>query len=204
MSYRIIVNGTRKASNEHADLVLVTVHTRQRTDVSEDVLQGVSQLERVDVAKAELNVSIDDQLGKTEDFAAQMERISEAGLLTLFCGEGSARHNQARSKTRDDGSVLHGLEIHVVVKMQVIQILGSVDRVRNDISMPYGCHTFRCIKRFSMLYPCRQTCRPASTQSNLVVWKNFVALSCLKRFFFVMAFSGRVCNSFKTKHFSNF
>ena len=40
-----------------------------------------------------------------------------------------------------------------------------------------------------MLYPCLHTCKPASTQSSFVVWKNFVTFSCRKRFFFVIAFS---------------
>ena len=41
------------------ELILVSVHACQGTNVGKDVLQGVSQLEGVDIAKTELNVSID-------------------------------------------------------------------------------------------------------------------------------------------------
>ena len=59
------------------ELVLVPVHTRQSSNVREDVLNGVSELEGVDIAKTELNVSVDDELRQTEDFTAQMEGVSE-------------------------------------------------------------------------------------------------------------------------------
>ena len=74
-----------------ANLVLVSIHARQGTNVSEYVLQCVSELERIDVAKAELYMCIDDKLGKAKDFTAQMERIAEARLLALLCSQSSVR-----------------------------------------------------------------------------------------------------------------
>ena len=50
------------------ELVLVPVHTRQGSDVREDVLNGVGELEGVNIAETELNVSVDDELGETKNF----------------------------------------------------------------------------------------------------------------------------------------
>lgn len=67
-------------------LVLVTVHAGQCTDVRKNVLQGIGQLERVHVTQPELNMRIHDKLGEPKNFTAQMESISEARLLSLFGG----------------------------------------------------------------------------------------------------------------------
>ena len=47
----------------YAYLVLVPVHSGQGTDMSEDVLNGISELESIDVSKTVLNMSVDDELG---------------------------------------------------------------------------------------------------------------------------------------------
>lgn len=59
-------------------LVLVPVHTGQGTNVSENVLEGVGELEGVDIPETVLDVRVHDEFRKTEDLTAQMERISEA------------------------------------------------------------------------------------------------------------------------------
>ena len=59
-------------------LVLVPVHAGEGANVSEDVLQRIGQLERVDVAETELDVCVDDELRQTKDLTAQMEGVSEA------------------------------------------------------------------------------------------------------------------------------
>jgi hypothetical protein len=41
------------------ELILVPVHACKGTNVRKDILQGVGQLEGVDIAETELNVSID-------------------------------------------------------------------------------------------------------------------------------------------------
>jgi hypothetical protein len=41
------------------ELILVPVRACQGTNVRKDILQGVSQLEGIDIAETELNVSID-------------------------------------------------------------------------------------------------------------------------------------------------
>ena len=58
--------------------------TSELADVREDVLQSVRELERVDVSKAILHVTVDDQLGQSQDLATQVEGVAEAGLLSLL------------------------------------------------------------------------------------------------------------------------
>lgn len=66
------------------ELVLVTVHARELTDVGEGELETVGELEGVDVAEAVLDVRVDDELGEAEDLATEVEGVSEAGLLALL------------------------------------------------------------------------------------------------------------------------
>ena len=49
-----------------------------------DVLQSICQLERVDISETVLDVGVDHKLRETEDFTAQVERVSETRLLSLF------------------------------------------------------------------------------------------------------------------------
>ena len=56
----------------------------------------------------------------------------------------------------------------------------------------------RWISKFSMLYPWRHTCSPASVQSSSVHWKNLVFFSALKSERFFTAFGGRLCSWFNT------
>lgn len=66
------------------ELVLVPVHSSQSTDMREDVLQGVRELESVDISETELDVRVDDQLSETEDFTTKMESIAESRLLAFL------------------------------------------------------------------------------------------------------------------------
>jgi hypothetical protein len=63
------------------------VHSSQSTNMCKDVLYGIGQLERVHVAQAELHVRIDDELSEAQDFATQVECVSEAGLFALLRGQ---------------------------------------------------------------------------------------------------------------------
>lgn len=54
----------------------------------ENILERISELECVDVTEAELNMSIHDELREAQNFTAQMESISEAGLLALLRCQG--------------------------------------------------------------------------------------------------------------------
>ncbi len=69
----------------HADLahqlVLVTVHASELANVTEGVLQAISQLEGIDVAQPKLNVGIDNQLGESEDLQVEGRR----GTTKLMC-----------------------------------------------------------------------------------------------------------------------
>jgi hypothetical protein len=52
--------------------------------VRKTILQGIRQLEDVNVTGTELNVRINDELSEMEDFAAQMEGVPETRLLPDF------------------------------------------------------------------------------------------------------------------------
>eukprot|EP00123_Amoebidium_parasiticum_P018100 comp24100_c1_seq1/m.43517 comp24100_c1_seq1/g.43517 ORF comp24100_c1_seq1/g.43517 comp24100_c1_seq1/m.43517 type:complete len:308 (+) comp24100_c1_seq1:5498-6421(+) len=106
----------------HADLphqlVLVAVHACKLTHVCEDVLHAISQLECIDVAQTILHVSIHDQLGQAQNLTAQMEGIAEATLLTLLGGE-----------------CLDGLEVEVVVQVQVVEVLAVDQQVEHVVAL---------------------------------------------------------------------
>ena len=61
--------------SKSTNLVLVPVHTSQRANVCKDVLQCVCELESIDIAKAEL--SINDELRKTQDFSTRVESVEK-------------------------------------------------------------------------------------------------------------------------------
>ena len=66
---RSLANQTTSEAGAMTDLVLIPVHTREGADVSEDVLKSVGKLEGVDVSESVLDVRVDDEFGKTKDFA---------------------------------------------------------------------------------------------------------------------------------------
>mmetsp|Transcript_67280 Transcript_67280/g.140138 ORF Transcript_67280/g.140138 Transcript_67280/m.140138 type:complete len:884 (+) Transcript_67280:4960-7611(+) len=107
----------------HADLahqpVLVAIHARELAHVREGVLQPVRKLEGVHVAKAELHVGVDDDLGQTQNLSAQVERIPEARLLALLRRESLDR-----------------LQVEVVVKMQVVEIFAMDEQVEHVVPLP--------------------------------------------------------------------
>lgn len=92
------------------ELVLVPVHAGQRADVCKDVLQRVRELERVDVAESELHVRVDDELRQPEDLTAQMEGVSETGLLTLLRGERPTYTDQYNAETERHLTYLTGFK----------------------------------------------------------------------------------------------
>ena len=72
----------------------------------EDVLQSIRKLERVNVTETVLDVGIDNELGEAKDFTTKVEGISKPRLLPLL----------RRQR-------LDGFQVHVVVEMQVVQVL---------------------------------------------------------------------------------
>lgn len=87
------------------ELVLVTVHASKLADVRKHVLQTICKLEGVDVTQAELDVGVDNKLGKTKDLSTQVEGVSESRLLSLLGCQ-----------------CLDGLQVHVVVKMELSRV----------------------------------------------------------------------------------
>ena len=64
--------------------VLVPVHSCQLADVGEGVLQTVSQLEGIHVAKAILDVGVNNELGQPKYLTTQMEGVAKARFLPLL------------------------------------------------------------------------------------------------------------------------
>jgi hypothetical protein len=52
--------------------------------VSKDVLDSISKLEGIHIAQSELNMSINDELSKTQNLSTKMESVAETRLLSLF------------------------------------------------------------------------------------------------------------------------
>ena len=123
-------------------LVLVSVHSRQLSDMREDVLQAIGQLVGVHVVQSEifsessfflnstnfpkipppspvLHMSVDDQFGESENLPAEMEGVAESGLLSLF----------RRQR-------FHRLQVEVVVQMQVVEILSVNQQVEHIVALP--------------------------------------------------------------------
>lgn len=86
--------------------------------MSERVLQPIGELERVHVAKTVLHVRVDDNLRQTHDLSNQVEGISEPRSLTLL---GRQR--------------LDGLEVEVVVEVQVVEVLAVNQKVEHVVAL---------------------------------------------------------------------
>ena len=56
--------------------------------MGEDILDGISELESIDITETVLNVGVNDKLGQTEDFSTQVEGVSETGFLSFLCRQG--------------------------------------------------------------------------------------------------------------------
>mmetsp|Transcript_4532 Transcript_4532/g.13244 ORF Transcript_4532/g.13244 Transcript_4532/m.13244 type:complete len:1314 (+) Transcript_4532:2393-6334(+) len=98
--------------------VLVPVHARELPHVREGVLEPVRELVGVHVAQAVLHVRVHDELGEPEDLAAEVEGVPEAALLALLGGEG-----------------LHGLEVEVVVEVEVVDVLAVDEEVEHVVAL---------------------------------------------------------------------
>ena len=91
--------------------------------MGEDILKSVCQLECIDVAKPELNMSIHDELGQAENLATQMEGISETRFLALLRRQCSNRLVRERTLQFRGVHSLDRLQVQVVVEMEVVQVL---------------------------------------------------------------------------------
>lgn len=84
----------------------------------ERVLQAICQLEGINIAQPELDIGIHHQLGQPQNFSAQMESIAKAGLLALLGGQR-----------------LDGLQVEVVVQMQVVEVLAMDEQVQHVVAL---------------------------------------------------------------------
>lgn len=53
--------------------------------MGEDILDGIGELKSINIAETVLNVGVNDELGQTKDFSAQVESVSEARFLSFLC-----------------------------------------------------------------------------------------------------------------------
>lgn len=67
------------------NLVFIPIHSSEGTNMRKNVLQRISKLEGIDIPQSELDMRIDDEFRKTQDFTTEMERISESRLFPLLC-----------------------------------------------------------------------------------------------------------------------
>jgi hypothetical protein len=67
--------------------VFVSIHTCQMANMTENVLETVSQLERLNLTESVLNMGVYHQFHQFQNFTAQMEGITEPRFLSLFCGQ---------------------------------------------------------------------------------------------------------------------
>ena len=55
--------------------------------MSEDILKGIRKWEGIHISESELDMRIDDELGQTQNFTAQVEGIPKTRLFPLLCCE---------------------------------------------------------------------------------------------------------------------
>ena len=98
--------------------ILIPRHASQVAYVGEDILQAIGKLESFDVAKPVLNVRVNDQFDHPEDLSAEMEGIAEPTFFALF----------RRQR-------LDWLQVEVVVKMQIVQVLAMYQQVEHIVAL---------------------------------------------------------------------
>lgn len=60
-------------TNLSHEFIFITIHSGKLTNMSENVLQTIGQLESINVVQSVLHVRIDDQFGQAQDFTTQVE-----------------------------------------------------------------------------------------------------------------------------------
>ena len=88
------------------------------SNVREDVLQSVSQLESFDVAKSILDMRVYDKFYHAKDLSAKMESIAKPALFALFCSQR-----------------LHWLQIEVVVQVEEVQIFPMDQKIEHVVAL---------------------------------------------------------------------
>lgn len=78
-------------------------------------------------------MGIDDELGETESFTAQVKGISELRVLS------DESRSEQIVESRCDGKIPDELQVHVVIQMQVVQVLEITVSQRPSIRYVVGC-----------------------------------------------------------------
>ena len=129
-------------SNLPHELVLVSIHSGELSDVGEGELQSIGELEGVDVSESVLNVRVDDELGETENLSTEMEGVSESRLLSFLRRE---RLDGFQTVHRWSASMRRRRErcgsLHVVVEVEIIQILSMNEKIEHVVSLSTDLET---------------------------------------------------------------
>ena len=78
-------------SNLPHQTILVPVHARELTNVVESILQTIRVLIGIDIAKSELHMSINNELGETQYLSRQVECIAKSRFLSFLGGQSFGR-----------------------------------------------------------------------------------------------------------------
>lgn len=109
-----------------------------------------THLEGIDVSQPVLHVAVHHQLAETQHLSAQMEGVTEPGLLSLL----GIRNKESRVRSRLlntsfvvlesrstvsvlhlCGQCLHRLQVEVVVQMQVVEVLTVDEQIEHVVAL---------------------------------------------------------------------
>ena len=99
-------------------LVLVPIHPGQLSNMSENILQSIGQLEGIHIIQTVLNMRIHNQFRQSQNFPAQMKSITKPRLFTLF-----------RCQSLDR------FQVEIVIQMQVVQVLPMDQEVQHVVPL---------------------------------------------------------------------
>lgn len=69
-------------------------------------------------------MAVHHKFAQTQNLTTQVERIPESGLLTFLCCEG-----------------FHGLQVEVVVQVQIVEVLSVNQQVQHVVALPADLET---------------------------------------------------------------
>ena len=113
------------------------------------------------------------------------------------------------------GERLDWLQVEVEVEMQVVEVLAMDQQVQHVVTLTTHLQIIKTTAATTREHNSARignegmegvlgTCKPTSTQSISVCWKNLVALNERNKYRFFWALGGRCLSAFNTKYLSNF
>jgi len=87
-------------SNLPHNTILISINTRQLSQMSIHVLQSIIELKSINISESILDITVNNQFNDSENLTNQMESITKTRFFTLFCCES-----------------LNGFQVKIVVQM---------------------------------------------------------------------------------------